>query len=105
MNINEFNNFLLDQFKAVNIHDIKNKTYLFLPGIFVIVALLISQFIAINITSKLNKNIKRGDTILFCLDQNNQRFGLMRHYLEQGDTCNGADPLIKEIVAVPGDSV
>jgi conjugative transfer signal peptidase TraF len=92
---------------------IKNKKHLYLIGIFFILALLLRQFIVINITPSMPKGVyfkkssplHRGDIILFCLDQKYQQIGLEHHYLETGKYCNGASALIKEVVAVPGDEV
>jgi conjugative transfer signal peptidase TraF len=101
--------------KNTNRMTIKNKIYLFLPIGFFIVALLCYQFFVINITPsmkkgiylKLNiiKNIRKGDIVLFCLSEKYQQAGLTHHYLEKGKLCNGTDPLIKEVIAVPGDQV
>lgn len=49
--------------------------------------------------------IKRGDIVAICLDHQQAQLGLQRHYLKPGFACNGAQPLIKKVIAIPGDVV
>lgn len=49
--------------------------------------------------------IKRGDIVLVCLHEPYKTIGLQRRYIAKGSKCEGAEPLIKEVVAIPGDTV
>ena len=49
--------------------------------------------------------IERGDTVAFCLEAPYKTVGLERFYMEKGSACQGADPLIKQVIAIPGDEV
>ena len=49
--------------------------------------------------------IHRGDLMTFCLSEKNQQFGLKRGYLIHGMRCQWSEPLIKKVIAVPGDNV
>jgi conjugative transfer signal peptidase TraF len=49
--------------------------------------------------------IHRGDTVAFFLADPYKTIGLDKLYIEKGRKCNGADPLIKEVIAIPGDHV
>jgi conjugative transfer signal peptidase TraF len=49
--------------------------------------------------------IKRGDIVAICLSKEWQDYGLQRHYLLPGIRCQGSAPLIKTVIAVPGDTV
>jgi len=49
--------------------------------------------------------LSRGGIVSFCLTKPYQSFGLQRLYIAKGVACNGADALIKEVIAIPGDSV
>gem|GEM_PF-3309728 len=49
--------------------------------------------------------IKRGDLVLVCLNNVYKKYGLERGYLIKGNKCDGIDPLIKRVIALPGDSV
>lgn len=49
--------------------------------------------------------ISRGDILAFCLEDPYKTIGLHRLYIEKGQRCHGATPLIKEIIAIPGDNV
>jgi conjugative transfer signal peptidase TraF len=69
--------------------------------------------IAINVTPSMQEGIYiktggkilTGDIISFCLDEPYKTLGLKRLYLGIGHKCNGANPLIKKIIAIPGDDV
>jgi conjugative transfer signal peptidase TraF len=52
-----------------------------------------------------SREFQRGDIVNFCLPKPIQDFGLKRSYLEKGFSCHGSMPLIKKIIAVPGDNV
>jgi len=55
---------------------------------------------------KTHSSIKRGSIVLVCLDKEQAKFGLTRHYLIEGNrNCNNTVPLIKEVIAVPHDNV
>jgi len=54
---------------------------------------------------KIPGEVKRGDIVLFCLDKADKKVGLKRHYLTKSYQCDGVTPLIKEVIAVPGDNV
>ena len=49
--------------------------------------------------------VKRGDIVLACLTNPHKELGLRRHYLLSGFSCEGSIPLIKKVIAVPGDDV
>ena len=57
--------------------------------------------------STLNKvaRLRRGDIISFCLSSHAQQIGLSQHYLQRGSGCDGSNPLIKQVIAIPGDDV
>lgn len=55
--------------------------------------------------TKAKGKIETGDVVSFCLNNPYQQLGLERHYLESGHKCNGTDPLIKQVIAIPGDDV
>lgn len=67
----------------------------------------------INITGSMPRGIywretgdlHRGDLVAFCLNEKTQRFGLKQGYLIHGTRCNFSEPLIKKIIAMPGDNV
>lgn len=52
-----------------------------------------------------NSPIKRGDIVLFCLSEPYKTIGLERFYIGRSSKCLGAEPLIKKILAMPGDNV
>ena len=54
---------------------------------------------------KTNGEIRHGDIIAFCLPEPTKTLGLSRLYIEKGRACDGSDPLIKEVIAIPGDRV
>ena len=50
--------------------------------------------------------LKSGDYVLVCLPDPIAQEGHERGYLKKGIGCtNGAEPLLKELIAVPGDNV
>jgi conjugative transfer signal peptidase TraF len=49
--------------------------------------------------------IQVGNIVLICLNDPYKTLGLKKSYLEIGHKCNGADPVIKMVIAVPGDHV
>lgn len=69
--------------------------------------------IAINVTPSMpmgiyrieDGEVHRGDTVAFCLTEPHKTIGLDRGYLAKGRACQGADPLIKQVIAIPGDTV
>ena len=92
----------------------KNKGWLFLP-IFLLILVGICNIFAvmINTTASMPKGvylkkfskIGRGDIVAVCLNDQQNKLGLIRHYLKTGTRCHGAEPLIKQIIAIPGDRV
>ncbi len=50
-------------------------------------------------------DVKRGDIVLVCLGEPYQTIGLQRLYLIKGRSCQGTDPLIKEVIAIPEDDI
>jgi conjugative transfer signal peptidase TraF len=49
--------------------------------------------------------IKRGDIVAACLIDPYKSIGLKNHYIEKGTKCDGVVPVIKRILAIPGDNV
>ncbi|PIR10210.1 MAG: conjugative transfer signal peptidase TraF [Gammaproteobacteria bacterium CG11_big_fil_rev_8_21_14_0_20_46_22] len=49
--------------------------------------------------------IKRGDYVSFCLPDTIAKMGLERGYIHRGSCANGSEELIKQVIAVPGDTV
>ncbi len=49
--------------------------------------------------------IHRGDLVFFCLKEPYKTLGLKNLYLEPGRICGGHIPLIKQVIAVPGDDI
>jgi conjugative transfer signal peptidase TraF len=49
--------------------------------------------------------LKQNDLIAFCLNKKDQDFALSRGYILAGTRCNGSTPLLKSIIAIPGDKV
>jgi conjugative transfer signal peptidase TraF len=46
-----------------------------------------------------------GDFVMVCLNHSLAQFALQRRYLHRGNCANGTQPLLKQVVAVCGDSV
>jgi conjugative transfer signal peptidase TraF len=96
---------------------VKNKKSLWILGVFMVFCVvcytLYKNGLAINVTSSMpkgiywrdNSPILRGDLIAFCLPVKQQALGLKRHYLMKGSRCELSEPLIKKVIAVPGDSI
>lgn len=82
---------------------------------FLILFFSVTRFfgITINITDSMEKGIyieqkktiSAGDIVSVCLSNSDKKFGLDRRYLDAGESCNGTLPVIKKIIAVPGDTV
>ena len=51
------------------------------------------------------KIIHRGDLVAVCLPKNIAAEGLKRHYLKSGSCPSGVVPVLKKVIAVPGDLV
>jgi len=49
--------------------------------------------------------LERGAWVVFCLPEEPARLGRERAYLRQGSCSDGSQELMKQIAAVPGDSV
>jgi conjugative transfer signal peptidase TraF len=72
-----------------------------------------SRWIIINTTSSMKPglyfmqsgSIRRGDIVGFCLPKADQELALARHYVSPSQTCHGATPLLKRVVALPHDAV
>lgn len=47
----------------------------------------------------------RNDIVALCLPEPYQSFGLARFYIARGHTCQKSESLIKQVVAIPGDTV
>lgn len=97
-----------------NIFGIKRKW----PLLILLLALLVVIFakylrLIINITPSMKNGfyikqsgaINHGDIITLCLNNHYQQIGLSQHYLQRGSVCNGSNPLIKQVIAIPGDDV
>lgn len=52
-----------------------------------------------------SNKIRAGDFVMVCLDDSLAQFALQRRYLHAGDCKNGAQPLLKQVVAGTGDTV
>lgn len=50
-------------------------------------------------------HIARNDLVAVCLPNRIALEGLKRHYLIHGSCSNGSTPVLKKIIAVPGDTV
>lgn len=83
---------------------------LFFFGVLAIVQVL---GVTINITPSMKEGIyirasgkiKRGDIVSACLSDPYKTIGLKNSYIQKGTKCNGADPVIKQVIAIPGDNV
>lgn len=49
--------------------------------------------------------VTRGDIVAICLDSSHRQQGIKNHYLKFGFGCAGSQPLIKQVMAIPGDKV
>jgi conjugative transfer signal peptidase TraF len=93
---------------------IKNTYPLIISVIFIMVAALIYSKIVINISPSIPVGIylkttphpQKGSLISVCLPKDTMKQGIENHYVISGwGTCDGMLPLLKEIIAVPGDDV
>jgi conjugative transfer signal peptidase TraF len=93
---------------------IVNKKPIFILIIFTSMFVLMKLFgVMINVTPSMKEGIyiraygaiKRGDIVAACLPEPYKTIGLKNLYIEKGSKCDGADPVIKKIIAVPGDDV
>jgi conjugative transfer signal peptidase TraF len=65
----------------------------------------ISPSMPLGIYVKKLSPLQRGDVVAVCLDAARQKLGLQRGYLIPGFRCGQTQPLIKKIIAIPGDRV
>jgi conjugative transfer signal peptidase TraF len=87
---------------------------------FILLVVLFSLFlftpiygVCINVTPSMPKgiylrdtgSIHRSDIVALCLEEPYKTLGLKKFYIGKGHRCQGADPLIKEVIAIPGDDV
>lgn len=49
--------------------------------------------------------ISQGDIVSICLPEPYKNLGLRNHYIEKGRACTNSEPLLKQVIAVPGDNV
>ncbi len=49
--------------------------------------------------------VHNGDTVAACLPNKIGKIGLENHYLARGSCSNGSVPVLKKVIAIPGDSV
>lgn len=52
-----------------------------------------------------SSEINRNDIVLVCLNDPYKSIGLAKGYLAKGKKCKGSDPLLKSVIAIPGDNV
>jgi conjugative transfer signal peptidase TraF len=93
---------------------IKQRYPIFLLIAFLVVASLVYKSgLILNVTPSMKRGlylsqkgiIGRGDIVSACLIEPYKQVGIARNYIEKGEKCNGSDPLIKQVIAVPGDDV
>ncbi len=65
----------------------------------------ISPSMPLGIYIKNFSTVQRGDIVAICLDKFHTNLGLQRHFLKPGSACNGSLPLIKQVIAIPGDRI
>ena len=92
-----------------------SKHFWIIISIFVLALAAIARFsgVIINTSSSMpvglyikhNGSIQRNDIVLVCLPIPYREIALKRKYLEHGGICNGIDPVIKQVLAIPGDYV
>lgn len=90
----------------------KRPLYLLL-GVFSIASLLKISGACINVTPSMPEGVyiraygavQRGDSVAFCLPEPFKSFGIERAYIYKGTKCDGSGPMLKKIIAVPGDNV
>jgi len=78
---------------------------LLLVGWFLGIRINTSPSMPLGVYIKKFSAIQRGDIVAVCVDTRRRQFGLQRGYLKFGFGCDGVRPLIKQIIAVPGDQV
>lgn len=92
---------------------------LLLPGIFLLLLLSLTAFlflhdIKLNLTDSMpigfyqkitKRTIERGDLVSTCLPKSVAEVGLERGYLSHGGCPGGAIPVLKKVIALPGDKV
>ena len=54
---------------------------------------------------KFDGQIHRGDFVALCLSEPYQSTGLSKAYIRSGQRCQGSIPLLKQVIAIPGDHV
>ena len=98
---------------------IKRKYPLWILSIGILFAItaycLYENGLIINITDSMPKGIywretgaiQRNDIVAFCLKPEHQKFALKRGYLMRagGNRCQYSEPVIKKVIAIPGDNV
>lgn len=52
-----------------------------------------------------DSELRRGDSVLVCVPSSYSKLGLERGYLLKGTQCKSSSPLLKTIIALPGDNV
>jgi len=65
----------------------------------------ISQSMQMGFYIKTRGAIHRGDIVALCLPNKYKKIGIGHNYIPKGDKCAGAAPLIKEVIAIPLDTV
>ena len=84
------------------------------PGAHTIIFMAFKQGIYINTSTSMplgiylsvpTNTIKSGDIVAVCLAKKFATLGLAKNYLSSGARCHSAEPLIKQVLAVPGDKV
>lgn len=65
----------------------------------------LTESIKVGLYAKSFGEVHRGDFVALCLPIQDQQLGLERHYLMPGTKCHGSVPLLKQVIAVPGDHV
>lgn len=65
----------------------------------------LTESIRVGVYAKSFGAIHRGDLVALCLLDKDKQLGLAHHYLIPGMQCNGSMPLLKQVIAVPGDHV
>jgi len=65
----------------------------------------VSQSMKPGLYIKSTGQIRHGDIVAFCLPEPYKTSGLKKFYIQKGSKCDGATPLIKEVIAIPGDHI
>lgn len=93
---------------------LRKKKPLVISVIFIALLVFFYTNIIVNVTPSMpigiylkgSKSITKGNIFLVCLTDTYSKIGLQRHYLiSGGHICREMEPLIKRIIAVPGDHV